>query len=95
MNFLLRNKNINCDNFMNSFTQMVDYSDLGDIEPQKTIVSGVEWIEGHEETRGGEKTWIPSRLIFPPSFNGEIETDVRSLKVEEIFNKIYFAGCHN
>ena len=56
---------------------LADYSDLPPIEPQKTVVHGVQWIEGQEGEKDGQKYWIkPSRLIFPTSFNGHVETDV-------------------
>ena len=47
------------------------------VEPRKTIVEGVKWIEGRwMESDGKKKSIEHSRLLFPNSFDGEIETDV-------------------
>ena len=41
------------------------------------MVEGVEWVEGSWELVDGKKTWIrQSRLVFPDTFDGKIETDV-------------------
>ena len=54
-------------------------SDLPTLEPLKTIVEGVEWREGEWAEVDGVKTWTRhSRLVFPDSFTGQIETDVNS-----------------
>ena len=54
-------------------------SDLPALEPLKTIVEGVEWREGEWAEVDGVKTWTRhSRLVFPDSFTGQIETDVNS-----------------
>ena len=59
-------------------SELIDYPDLPALEPQKTVVEGVQWIEGQEGVKDGQKCWIrPSRLVFPATFNGHIETDVR------------------
>ena len=46
-------------------------------EPRKTVVEGVKWEEGEWEVMEGKKVWTrPSRLIFPDTFDGVVETDV-------------------
>ena len=48
-------------------------ADLAPIEPEKTVVYGVKWVEGTFK----DGKWDPtSKLIFPNSFNGEVKTDV-------------------
>ena len=44
--------------------------------PKRTIVEGVQVIEGHNEEVDGQTTWIDSMLTFPQSFDGKIESDV-------------------
>ena len=59
-------------------SELIDYPDLPALEPQKILVEGVQWIEGQEVVKHGQKCWIrPSLLVFPATFNGHIETDVR------------------
>ena len=54
---------------------MLYSADLAPIEPEKTVVYGVKWVEGTFK----DGKWDPtSKLIFPNSFNGEVKTDVRS-----------------
>ena len=61
-------------------------ADLAPIEPEKTVVYGVKWAEGTFK----DGKWDPtSKLIFPNSFNGEVETDVRSnrlLKHDDLYD---------
>ena len=49
-------------------------SDLPPItEPEKTLVYGVQWVEGNLE----DGNWNPnSKIIFPNSFDGKIKVDV-------------------
>ena len=49
-------------------------SDLPPItEPEKTLVDGVQWVEGNLE----DGNWNPnSKIIFPNSFDGKIKVDV-------------------
>ena len=50
-------------------------ADLAPIEPEKTVVYGVKWVEGTFKEGKWDQT---SKLIFPNSFNGEVKTDVSS-----------------
>ena len=55
------------------------------IEPRKTVVEGVEWVEGSWEEVDGKKSWIKqSRLVFPDTFDGRIETDVGRSDVSDV-----------
>ena len=48
-------------------------SDLPPIEPEKTLVYGVQWDEGDLE----DGIWNPnSKIILPSSFDGKIKVDV-------------------
>ena len=48
-------------------------SDLPPIEPEKTLVYGVQWVEGDLE----DGIWNPnSKIILPNSFDGKIKVDV-------------------
>ena len=49
-------------------TDIANFDDLPPIKPVRSIVHGVQWIQG--------EAGKPSRLIFPDNFNGELETDV-------------------
>ena len=50
------------------------------------MVDGVEWVEGSWEVVDGKKTWVrQSRLVFPDSFDGRIETDVGRPYVSDIY----------
>ena len=61
---------------------------MAPIEPEKTVVYGVKWVEGSFK----DGKWDPtSKIIFPNSFNGEVETDVKyngSIKYE--LNKMLY-----
>ena len=47
------------------------------VEPRMTVVEDVQWVEGQWREEGGKKQWTSrSRLVFPVSFDGVIETDV-------------------
>ena len=50
------------------------------------MVEGVEWVEGSWEVVDGKKTWIrQSRLVFPDTFDGRIETDVGKTAASDIY----------
>jgi len=51
-----------------SLGEIVQYEDLPPIMPVRTIVKGVQWVQG--------ASGKPSRLIFPSSFSGQVETDI-------------------
>ena len=60
-------------------SDLAQYSQLRHlVEPRMTVVEDVQWVEGQWREEGGQKEWIRrSRLVFPASFDGVIETDVR------------------
>ena len=48
------------------------------VEPRMRVVEGVRWVEGQWTEVGGQKKWTShSQLVFPDSFDGVIDTDVR------------------
>ena len=50
-----------------------------------TVVGGVEWVEGSWEVVDGKKSWMRhSRLVFPDTFDGVIETDVGRFDVSDV-----------
>jgi len=51
-----------------SASNLVQFDDLPPIKPVRTIVKGVEWVQG--------EAGKPSRLVFPDNFSGELETDI-------------------
>ena len=51
-----------------SASNLVQFDDLPPIKPVRTIVKGVEWVQG--------EAGKPSRLIFADKFSGELETDI-------------------
>ena len=60
-------------------SDLAQYSQLRHLlEPRMTVVENVQWLEGQWREEGGQKKWTRhSRLVFPASFDGVIETDVR------------------
>ena len=59
-------------------SELAQYWELSkNLEPRKTVIEGVQWEEGQWEVVKGRKVWLrESRLIFPKSFDGVVETDV-------------------
>ena len=59
-------------------SDLAQYSQLSHLlEPRMTVVEDVQWVEGQWREAGGQKEWTRhSRLVFPPNFDGVIETDV-------------------
>ena len=62
-----------------SASDLAQYDQLSQsLEPRKTVVEGVHWEEGESKEVEGKRVWTrPSRLIFPDTFDGVVETDVR------------------
>ena len=45
-------------------SDLIDYPDIPALEPQKTVVEGVQWIEGQEGVKNGQKCWIRPSLCL-------------------------------
>ena len=59
------------------------------LEPRMTVVEDVQWVEGQWREEGGQKKWTEhSRIVFPASFDGVIETDV-SVRDIKIFLNVF------
>ena len=75
-------------------SELAQYWELSkNLEPRKTVIEGVHWEEGEWEVVKGRKVWVrDSRLIFPKSFDGVVETDVRDSLIISSFQKHLTGG---